>query len=130
MSSKGNKFETATNTLGLRNVSLWEYFDVVPLFLFGVKFQKKKKKIIAIEEITAYVFFYKFYDFRSYIQSIFSVTFCVQCKIVVQFGSFTRGCRFPNTIYWRDCPLSIVYPGSSVRQHFEMSASHFYSGPV
>ena len=72
---------------------------------------QKNITLTNIKDCTAYVFFWKFYSFRSYIQvlNLFWIHFCASCEKAVQLEPLHVVFSFPNTIYWRDCPSLIVY---------------------
>ena len=83
------------------------FFFVFTSLAFGVKFTKKFSEI-KVPTLRPVFFSYVFYCFRSYIQVILIQFLCVVSGsslvslVCMWFSSF------PNIIYWRGFPLSIV----------------------
>ena len=113
-------------------------FDLVPLvdfcfccLCFGCQIQKIIAKV-DVKELALYLLFWEFYSFRSYIQisNLFWVNLCMWYRIGVQFHALTSGFHFPSTIYWKDCPLPIVYSWKFCCKLIDHICMGLFMGPL
>ena len=90
---------------------MWSHLYVIVLVAFAFEVSSKIHHH-AWCQAAYYVFFWQFHGFRAYTH-IFLIHFVLSIVYVVENGSVSWFYRwllhFPNIIYWRDGPFSIIY---------------------
>ena len=86
------------------------FFFLVLLPWFLIPNQKIIIKTNA-KKLIVCIFFKEFYTFRSYVHAFidFELIFCIVKNRAPVSLSCTCLSSFPNTIYWRECPILTIY---------------------